>query len=194
MDSKAHLRDVKLKDIYTPLFKRLHICAVNHFYAAGKANSIVDGLSAEDLASEVLTEFLQNKYKSWDENKGALEVYLMGILRNKWVDHLRRQTRTPCSIDDEKASHEITEGPEYKWEPEKKIYLRDIIDHARAVDPEFVAAAENLEEGHDSNKQLAKALYTTPSKIFNRKKKLKRQVAQRISHQKKKSRGRMGQW
>lgn len=137
------------------------------------------GLCAEDLATETLDKYLLSPNGlGWRESKGSLTTFLGTILRNKFIDQLRRQkevARTeddsdetspqrtiPRSHDDDIAARELAERlldmiKGHKYEKE----LRD-----------FVQAGLMISETGKVNQQIAELLEIDVGEVVNRRKML----------------------
>jgi DNA-directed RNA polymerase specialized sigma24 family protein len=163
---------------WAELYRRLWV------YAAGlacEAPDIFDGVSAADLVNETMLAFLMSpKALGWQPNRGELSVFLSGVMRHKFLDHLKRQRRVAGSIDDD-AVRAALEGRASssagllgqlagkQWIARLRKSLaphRDLQD--------VVAAAAATDGGHNSNQQIADALGTTPREVANRKKRILR--------------------
>jgi len=137
------------------------------------------GLSAEDLATETLNKYLLSPNGlGWRESKGSLTAFLGTVLRNKFIDHLRRQrevarteddsgdgpprTESARNVDDEIAARELTDR------------LLDLVS-GRNDEPElrdFIQAGSMISEGGKVNQQLADIMGVDEGEVVNRRKKL----------------------
>ena len=82
------------------LLKQLHSNAV--FLAGGASATFDCGVSAEDLVNETLGAFFADPNAlGWKPKKGKLETFLGKVLKNKFIDHVRRDEHVAGSFDDE---------------------------------------------------------------------------------------------
>ena len=156
-------------------YKRLWI------YASGLAQNapdIFDGVSVHDLVNETMLTFLASPTAlDWDAKKGALADYLCGVLRHKFLDHLKRQRFVAGSVDD----HAIRDTFRCRYSAERELAAKEWIEHVinklsahGDLQEVVVAAAEATDGGHNSNQQIADALGTSASEVANRKKRILR--------------------
>jgi len=55
---------------------------------------VFDAVSADDLVNETVLEFLRSPNAlGWVPARGKLETFLCAVLRNRFIDHLRRHRR-----------------------------------------------------------------------------------------------------
>src|SRR5260370_37778752 len=158
---------------WASIYRRLHVVAAR---CTSRMPDIFDGISAEDLVTEALTAFFQSTDGlKWDPAQGPLAAFLVGVLRNKAVDHARRQARFAGSIDDPDFAKRLClvqpTGAELVEQSElsKKAQQMARGDSELA---ELVIAMERVDGGHHINQQLAEQLRTTPEDIVNRRKRL----------------------
>lgn len=136
---------------------------------------IFDGRSAEDLPSEVLTNYLESPDGlGWDPAIATLDTFLLGVLKNKMIDHLRRQWRTAGSLDDPDYLARISKNGSNKTlhAPEPQTHSSRMSGGGELS--ELSKALEDIDDFHNINQQLADKLKTTPSEIVNLKKRLAR--------------------
>ena len=165
-------KNVDWADIYMKLLFVVSRCAA-------QMPDLFDGNSVEDIVTEVFSTFFEDPNGlGWNPEIGPLDRFLLGVAKNKTVDHIRRQRRIAGSLDD----------PDFV----KRIHLMQAtnkdqeIDELRAEfkkaakgDPgleELLRAIATVDGGHNTNQQLAEALNTTPQDIVNRKKRLIRRA------------------
>lgn len=153
------------------------------FFVASRSTvqmpDIFDGVSAEDLVIQALSTFFEDPNGlGWNPTRGSLDRFLLGVLKHKAIDHIRRQERMMGSVDD----------PDFDFD--QKIHLvQPIVDgnekgelygklkEAARGDSDLerlVEAVPDIDGRHDINQQLAEELRTTPQDIVNRKKRLLR--------------------
>lgn len=164
--------NVNWPEIYRQLYVFARVCSRH-------VPDIFDGNSAEDMPNIVLLEYFESRTAlGWNPGKGPLNRFLLGVLRNKFLDCLRRQRRTVGSLDDPEFGSRI-----YKHQPtlkpdapcELQSLLREAAKGDRRLE-ELVVAMERLEVNHKINQQIASVLNTTVKDIVNRKKRLIRKV------------------
>jgi DNA-directed RNA polymerase specialized sigma24 family protein len=169
---------------------------------------VFDGVSGEDLPMEVLTQFLASPNGlGYDSARGPLDKFLIGVLKNKLKDHLRRQQRTAGSLDDPDFAQRVEEPRSIQPEappqtPEAQNHestslLSQLLRSADG-DPQLTAlvqtvADDDIEAMHNINQQLAGKLNTTPTDIVNRKKRLIRKHRQQLSTPSKRTNGKYRQ-
>jgi DNA-directed RNA polymerase specialized sigma24 family protein len=62
---------------------------------------VFDAVSADDLVSETLLDFLRSPNAlGWTPARGKLATFLCTVLRNKFIDHLRRHRRHAVPLED----------------------------------------------------------------------------------------------
>jgi DNA-directed RNA polymerase specialized sigma24 family protein len=163
------------------LYKKLCVLA---FRLTRGQPDVLDGISAEDLAVETLIEFFgSSDALGWDGR--SLTAFLCGVLRNKFLDRLRRQRRAAGSLDDadfamrvpanaagELSAHDALEAKQWIAGLKSKLAgdtdLEDLLD-----------AIASTNGDHNINQQIADDLGTTVADVVNRKKRLKRLLGQR---------------
>jgi len=160
------------------LYKRLWVYA---FSLTRVAPDIFDGVSAADLVNETMLAFLKSPdAMGWQPGKGELPVFLCGVLRHKFLDHLKRHRRIAGSVDDGafRAALEARPAPgsgllgqlaAKQW---TASLIRRLSPHRELQ--EVVAAVAATDGSHNSNQQIAEELGTTPSDVANRKKRILR--------------------
>ena len=137
------------------------------------------GLSAEDLATETLNKYLLSPNGlGWRESKGSLVAFLGTILRNKFIDHLRRQKNI---VRTEDHSGESLPRAEIVRNPDDDIAARELGDRLRELVKgrqdeqellDFIEAGLMISEGGKVNQQLADLLEVSDGEVVNRRKKL----------------------
>ena len=160
------------KDIdWADLSKRLHVFARQ---CRAQMPDVFDGMSGEDVVNEVLTLFFEDPNGlGWNPEVGPLAPFLLGVWKNKRLDHLRRERRTAGSLDDP----DFLQGIHLTTNKDQRIdeFRADLKKAARG-DPRLEAFVEALAkvDGHNTNQQLAEELNTIPEEIVNLKKRLSR--------------------
>jgi DNA-directed RNA polymerase specialized sigma24 family protein len=151
------------------------------FFVASRSTAqmpdIFDGVSAEDLVIQALSTFFEDPNGlGWNPTRGSLDRFLLGVLKHKAIDHMRRHERIAGSIDDP----DLVQKP-YLVQPmtdgnENGELYRELKKAARGDSDleRLVEAVPDIDGRHNTNQQLAEELGTTPQDIVNRKKRLLR--------------------
>lgn len=162
------------------VYERLYMVAL---HSTDRMPDIFDGVSAEDLVTQVLCAFFESPNGlGWESAKGPLDRFLLGILKHKMVDHVRRDKHIAGSFDDPGFATELP--PVYPKALDREVInlLGDQILQAASGDcklEELVNATGRLDDAHNINQQLAKELGTTLSDIINRRRRLTRKLQRR---------------
>lgn len=165
--------DVDWEGLYGALFVHARALQVQF-----KVNETFDcGLSDRDVVGETLTAFLEsNNRLGWKAGKGAtLATYLCRVLRNKFVDHLRRSNKVGGSLDDETFTKKNLKQTDYPAPNAEYQSLEDEILAIVGDDQELrdlVTAAGLTDGGHNVNQQLAELMGKSPREIVNLKRRL----------------------
>jgi len=160
------------------LWKKLRVYAIA---LTKSAMAVFDcGISAEDLVSETLAEFFSDPgHLGWTPKKGRLETFLGTVLRNKFIDHVRRDKHVAGSFDDQdflqgQGLPSRTTGREEDQEASTFAdLLRARVKGEKDLE-DLITAAELIEGGHNVNQQLAEILSVDTDEVVNRKKRLLR--------------------
>ncbi len=166
---------MELDDLWRRLY--LYACVLT-----GGAKAVMHcGLSADDLATETLNKcLLSPNGLGWRASKGTLVAYLGTILRNRFIDYLRKEREVsgeegdasepgPAAgnskrPDDELVGQELTERLLERIKGHKdEGELRD-----------FIVASGKISVGGKVNQQLADLLGVGEGEVVNRRKKLMR--------------------
>jgi RNA polymerase sigma factor (sigma-70 family) len=133
---------------------------------------IFDAVSADDLVSETVLEFLRSPNAlGWVPARGKLETFLCTVLRNKFLDHLRRHRHYGGSLKD---------GNLFAVQPDQQLEQQEAVDqvmqHVRGKKEleELVSAISESNGGPCPNQELAADLGITVSEVVNRKKRIRR--------------------
>lgn len=144
------------------------------------------GLSAEDLVGETFCAFFSSrKALGWKPGKDALalavetqnsiERFLIGVLRHKAIDHMRRQKHVAGSLDDPGMKAEDYRPSENSFTKADYAHRKDKLYALLHEDRELrdlVAATELTSGGHNVNQELSDVLGKTPREIVNLKRRL----------------------
>lgn len=164
--------DVNWAEIYRKLYVYARLCS-------RYVSDIFDGNSAEDMPGIVLLEYFESQTGlGWNPAKGPLNRFLLGVLKNKMMDHLRRQRFTMGSLDDPDFGSKIHKvRPTLKPEEPREagLQLQKAARDDRELE-ELVTAMRELDGNYKINQKLASILHTTVKDIVNRKKRLIRRV------------------
>ena len=133
---------------------------------------IFDAVSADDLVSETVLEFLRSPNAlGWVPARGKLETFLCAVLRNRFIDHLRRHRHYGGPLED---------GDLFAVQPgqqlEQQEAVEQVMQHVRGKkDLEDLVSAINESNGSPCpNRELAADLGITVSEVVNRKKRIRR--------------------
>jgi RNA polymerase sigma factor (sigma-70 family) len=137
------------------------------------------GLSAEDLASEALNKYLLSPNGlGWRESKGTLVAFLATIMRNRFIDYLRKEREVSRTEDDSNQPRAIAAFPE---KPDDKIAGRELRDRLLELIRghkdegelrDFIEASGKISGHGKVNQQLADLLGVGEGEVVNRRKKL----------------------
>ena len=161
---------------WTVLYKRLRIVAG---WLCKNANATFDcGLSADDVVGEVLEEFFESSNGlGWTKKKGTLENFLSKVVKNKVIEHLRRDKKIVGSLDDSgislKRMHSHAEtNPLAKVEGDKLVLkMYELVGDDQDL-RDLIAAADLTDGGHNVNQQLGEVMDKTPQEVVNLKRRL----------------------
>jgi RNA polymerase sigma factor (sigma-70 family) len=160
------------------LYKKLYAYAIK---LVGGANLVIHcGFSAEDLVNETLLEFWESSDGlKWKKSKGSLDHFLGRVLRNNFLDHIRREKKVMESLDDEDF-RETIHAPDQIADIRKQVQSNCLMEAVyRCVKgnqrlEDLVTAATMTTKDGKKNQQMADILATTTADIVNRKKQLLR--------------------
>jgi DNA-directed RNA polymerase specialized sigma24 family protein len=157
------------------LFRRLET------YARALARGlppIFDGVSADDLVGEALSDFFASADAlNWDPAQGTLERFLCGVVKNKYLGHARRHHISE-SVEERRArlnTLPLITGPSAVPTVVRIDEIRCAARGDKQLE-ELVDVAQGLETVDQSNQQLSEALGTTVEEVINRKRRLKRRL------------------
>jgi DNA-directed RNA polymerase specialized sigma24 family protein len=157
----------------------------------GGINVVVDcGVSADDLVSETIEELFQSANGlGWRESKGTLPVFLGAILKNKFIDHMRRDVKV---VRPDPDAHESTGPRPTTQNPDNDIAHLELQDGLLRlikgeVDEkeleELILAGSMITGGGKVNQQLAEILGVEVGEVINRRKRLWRVAGVRELHE-----------
>jgi DNA-directed RNA polymerase specialized sigma24 family protein len=138
---------------------------------------IFDGVSAEDLVIQAFSTFFEDPDElGWSPTRGSLDRFLLGVLKHKTIDHMRRQEWMIGSFDDP----DFVQGmyvvqPVADGDGNGELY-GELKEAARGDSDleQLVDAIPAIDGRNNINQQLAEELKTTPQDIVNRRKRLLR--------------------
>jgi DNA-directed RNA polymerase specialized sigma24 family protein len=138
---------------------------------------IFDGVSAEDIVIQTLSTFFEDSNGlGWNPTRGSLDRFLLGVLKHKAIDHMRRQEWMVGSFDDSGfVQNMYLVPPVGDGDGNGELYA-ELTEAARGDSDleQLVEAIPDIDGKNNINQQLAKKLKTTPQDIVNRKKRLLR--------------------
>jgi len=133
---------------------------------------VLDAASADDLVSETVLEFLRSPNAlGWVPARGKLETFLCAVLKNKFIDHLRRHRHYGGLLED---------GNLFAVQPDQQFEQQEAVDqvmrhvHGKKELEELVSAISEGNGGPFPNQELAADLGITVSEVVNRKKRIRR--------------------
>ena len=157
-------------------YKRLVVVAA---YAARTHPQTFDmGLSAEDVVHKVLLEFFESDNGlGWNPSRGSLSAFLGRRVKQRLLDHRRRQKKVAGSIDDNDSSLRIPAACVEPVAPREHSYAEFKGQLLNAVGPnqelrDLIEAPELTDDGANVNQQLAEILDKPVSKVVNAKRRL----------------------
>jgi RNA polymerase sigma factor (sigma-70 family) len=133
---------------------------------------VFDGVSADDLVSETVLVFLRSPDAlGWVPARGKLETLLCAVLRNKFIDHLRRHRHYGGTLED----GDLFAVPA-EQQLEQQEAVEQVMQHVRGKKEleELVSAISESNGGPCPNQELAADLGITVSEVVNRKKRIRR--------------------
>jgi DNA-directed RNA polymerase specialized sigma24 family protein len=159
------------------VYKVLTVHAANVVRHYGGADTFDGGFSYEDVIGQVLEEFYASEDGlGWKESKGKLEPFLGRAVRNKIIDHLRRQKHIAGSLDDTSRTVVPVEKNNSATAPERaKADLTSELYALVGDDTELkdlIAAAELTTGSHNVNQELGEILNKTPRQVSKLKERL----------------------
>lgn len=133
---------------------------------------VFDAVSADDLVGETLLAFLSSPDGlGWTAQRGNLETFLCSVLRNKFIDHLRRHRRNVGPVE---------ESDLFAVPPERQVEQQEAIDQVMVriqgrtdLEETVVAICESRGDAR-VNQELAEELGITVPEVVNRKKRIRR--------------------
>ena len=167
----------RFEDInWSALYKRLRIVADQ--LCRGANRTFDCGLSGEDVVGEVLEKFFESSNGlGWTKKKGTLENFLSKVVKNKVIEHLRRNKKIAGPLDDSAISlkpprshAEIDPLAKNQWERLVTKMYELVGDDQDLRD--LIAAVDLTGRGHNVNQQLGEAMDKTPQEVVNLKRRL----------------------
>lgn len=148
------------------------------------------GVSALDLVAETLDAFWQSPNGlGWRENKGPLPVFLGTVLKNRFLNHLRRDKKilkTDGEVEEAIPQRTADPGP-YEEMAGRELEARLIgLVKGRPDEEEltdFIVAGSMLKGAGKVNQQLAEIIGSTVGEVINRRKRLWRVAGVRALHE-----------
>jgi DNA-directed RNA polymerase specialized sigma24 family protein len=161
------------------LWRRLYLYAV---VLVGGAKVVMRcGLSAQDLATETLNKYLLSPNGlGWREDKGSLTTFLGTVLRNRFIDCLRREKALAASHFDEielrppvSDTGDLDEHISGKELTHKLLNLIEGHRHQQRL-CDFIHASQMITGGGKVNQQLAELMKVDEGEVINCRKMLLR--------------------
>src|SRR5258708_2938717 len=133
---------------------------------------VFEGVWGDDVVSETVLEFLRSPNAlGWVPARGKLETFLCAVLRNRFIDHLRRHRHYGGPLED---------GDLFAVQPGQQLEEQEAVEQVmRSVRgkkelEELVSAIGESNGGPCPNQELAADLGITVSEVVNRKKRIRR--------------------
>lgn len=161
------------------VWRKLYVYAVK---LVRGADVVIDcGVSAEDLVSETLKAFFDSPNGlGWRGSKGELHVFLGVVLRNKFVDHIRREKKV---VRPDPGATQLPPALESGVTLDEDLALQQLRDRLlilikgrvdeRELEEFILAASMTTSEGK-VNQQLADLMRVEASEVVNRRRRLLR--------------------
>ena len=151
------------------IYKRLRAIAG---WVTRDQSRVFDAVSADDLVSETLLDFLNSTNAlGWAPARGTLETFLCTVLRNKFIDHVRRHRRN---------SGPPEESDLFAVRPERELEQQEAVDQMmlrvsgrKDLEETVAAICESSGDGC-LNQELAEDLGIPVPEVVNRKKRIRR--------------------
>jgi len=151
------------------VYKRLRAMAG---WVTRDQSRVFDAVSADDLVSETLLDFLTSPTAlGWTPSRGKLETFLCTVLRNKFIDHVRRHRRNAGPPEE---SDLFAVRPEHHLEQQEAVDQMMLRIHGRTDLEETVVAICECSGDAPLNQELAEDLGITVPEVVNRKKRIRR--------------------
>jgi len=133
-----------------------------------------DSAVSDDLAQETLLAFWKSP-DGWEQAKGRLEGYLVGILRKKAIDHFRAQKRIAGSLSDPEgpyATVRALDTTEQDAQTESRWRALGRLVAGNADLENLVTAAQIRPGGPNVNQEIGELMGKSPSQVAKLKIKL----------------------
>jgi DNA-directed RNA polymerase specialized sigma24 family protein len=142
--------------------------------------SVFDGISAEDIASEVVLEFFESpKQLGWD-GENDIVAFLGGVLKHRFLDHLRRhgraiKTRERCERVQPPGFDAIIECDSMLGALDRLVGQDNALKNfLQAV------ASDEFSCDHNQNQELATILKCRPADVVNVRRRLLRLLKSQV--------------
>lgn len=135
---------------------------------------IFDAVSTEDLVNETFLEFLRSPERlGWVPERGPLDAFLGTVLKRKFIDHLRRHSRSGGPVEEEEMP---LLGAELGDNLEQQQVVEQVLKHVEG-DPKLEELVIAVVEGDGRarlNQELAADLHVSVTEVVNRRKRARR--------------------
>ena len=147
----------------------------------GIATVIDCGVSADDLVEETLVKFFRSPNGlGWKESKGPLHIFLGTVLRNSFIDHIRREKKV-VRPEPEEGAPAMGRGyhPHLTEDLALAAFQAELLNLVKGRDDEqeladFILAASMTTGEGKVNQQLADLLKTDQDDMVSRRNRLLR--------------------
>lgn len=136
------------------------------------------GVSVEDVVADVLLEFFKSPNGlGWDPKRGRLHAFLRKRVKQRLIDHIRRDAKIAKSVDDTSSTEEFltphvspvgTTRCEYA---EYRDQLLEIVGDDQDL-RDLIEATQLVAGGANVNQQLSEILDRPVSEVVNLKRRL----------------------
>jgi DNA-directed RNA polymerase specialized sigma24 family protein len=156
------------------LYKRLSTYARS---LAREMPDVFDGISPKDLVGETFVAYLSAESGlNWDPTRSSLERFLCGVLKNKFLMHVRRSKLLPASAENGPFLAELPNPAIMEERASDTVDRLKIVARGDRELEELIDAAQGLETVSKVNQQLSERLNITVPDVVNRKKRLVRRL------------------
>ncbi len=151
------------------VYRRLRAMAV---WLTHDQSVVFDAVSADDLINETLLDFLRSPDGlGWTPSRGKFETFLCTVLRNKFIDHVRRHRRNAGPLEDPDL---FAVQPDRQLEQQEGIeQVMQCVRGRKDLEETVIAICHSTGEGCQ-NQEVAADLRITVPEVVNRKKRIRR--------------------
>jgi DNA-directed RNA polymerase specialized sigma24 family protein len=137
--------------------------------------AVFDGVSKDDLVGETILEFLNSENAlGWNPARGELEPFLCAVLKNKYLDHIRRLKYNGGPITGPMEDRLAVSPHVDRLEQHQLV---NIVEQRVRGDKELEALVVAIQETEGTsrlNQELADRIGTSVADVVNRRKRIRR--------------------